>query len=203
MDESILAMQRAELESLQSIFGEELMILSDLDDEDTNISFVITLQPAIQVRFEFPRGYPDTQPCDVSVSLLRRIKGQNTKELEEDLAELGSQLLGSPAALMLMSRCQAFTEAQDASLAGPIISKVEEVDLSIKVGRLCTPEVFAAWAASFAAEAEMKKKQMLGAASNEKRKATGKQQFESSLKNTDWSLFDGDDLPEEDETELA
>eukprot|EP00759_Apiculatamorpha_spiralis_P038507 PhF_6_TR37663/c0_g1_i2/m.56047 len=218
MDESILAMQRAELESLVSIFGEELLILSDCENPEDPVNtleppvrFTITLQPYIQVRFEFPPGYPDTEPLDISVSLLKRTKNlqQGIKALEADLAELSQQLIGSPSALMLLSRCQTFTEdgGEKAAGATQVQDDGDDVDPTIRVGTTCTMEVFQAWKEKFDAEMAARAaatpttapSSTAGAVGATGKRPTGKQMFESSLKNADWSLFDGEDLPPEDD----
>ena len=150
-------------------------------------------KPDLRILFSCPPGYPETQPLLCKVESMASGRRLPLDKLEKELARIAQDSIGMPAATTLLDHCQQFLESQ---LHSPVAKeeKVEsnsvDVDPSIRIGRGVTRELFAAWKLQHTAEKQRVRSEKEKAAAG---KLTGKQLWDSTLKNADWTLFAGEE----------
>ena len=162
----------------------------------------------IDMRLILPEGYPDEGKMPVilleSISTVRRVQCEPLrKELvtvaEENagmasitnLFEHAKEWLSSLKSREEQAKSQATEKSWEAEKAkGPGVV----ADPTIRMGRMVTSELFYEWLEEFKAEkAALREKELKKLKKHkEESKLTGKQMWDQSIKQTDWSLFKGD-----------
>ena len=192
-----------EIEMISAMFGDHVNVLEG--GEGGMPAFTVDIAPdpdakaELRILVQYPPGYPEEEPCLAtaeSISSNRRIQ---IEPLNAAMKEIATDAVGSHSATLILQRAQEFLfEVDKPKEAKP---KEEEVkDPTIRMGNAVTPEIFAAWRAKFDAEklAKITKQQKAEAAAKAS-KLTGRQLWDSSLKQADWELFTGGDDDGDDE----
>ncbi|CCW67201.1 unnamed protein product [Phytomonas sp. Hart1] len=216
-------MQLMEMDMVQGMYDTYVSISTDPPGYSILLAPTADDPPELKVTVTYPtEEYPESAPCNIvveNISKKRRIQTANlTKEIEATCIEN----IGVHVVVLVLQQIQSFltTDAQEAEKAelirrGETMNKIATQNNSVKhdptitVGTAVTKELFEEWSCKHHAEKEMlyaeRSKGEQNNSSNNKgvgaggasAKLTGRQMWDSTLRNTDWQLFgdaeDGDE----------
>jgi len=210
-DDDLLEDQKMEVEALESIYPDELKVMSEdpfrlsidiLEEEDGE-------QVGIRMIIDLPAEYPNVPP-EVETSALRKVNRDQLAACTEHVRGLIEENLGMPMVFTLASAAQEWVQEnvvgqpdldeqhqrgkqQFETFSDQVIYDVTEAAASR--GTPVTAESFAAWKVAFDAEMGVKEKAIV---------VTGRQLFESgAVKSTDDGVADLEPGPEPTRVEEA
>eukprot|EP01012_Entosiphon_sulcatum_P026987 TRINITY_DN32515_c0_g1_i1.p2 TRINITY_DN32515_c0_g1~~TRINITY_DN32515_c0_g1_i1.p2 ORF type:complete len:222 (-),score=70.20 TRINITY_DN32515_c0_g1_i1:72-737(-) len=197
-----------ELESLQCIYGEELVMLQD---DPPRFQLTLSTNPEVSVLLviEYTSTYPETSPL-VSCKRQRGLTATSIAALQETANQLAQEQLGSVIVFALVQAVQdwlaenaaAAAEEEDEDTGGGLRKPVVNEAAAIKYGTAVTRENFFEWKKKFdierqiilAARQQAKAKEM----ELKKDRVTGKTYFQRLNAQIDWTLF-AEDLADDGE----
>lgn len=157
--------------------------------------------PELKVTITYPdEAYPESGPLQLEVESISKNRRIFTTSLKKELLEMAEQSIGDHCALNILQQAQDFliTAAEELDKAA-LVKKGEQMsanstvqvtaDPTIRMGNAISKELFLEWQ-----KKHMEHKEALRAATTKNKKEsaskmTGRQLWDSSLRNTDWELF--------------
>lgn len=186
--------QQMEIDMISAMYGDTFEMLGD---EPPSYKVLIATSPEeapeLGVTVTYPVDYPESSGPAVLVENVGTRRRILTDKLSAELNRIAAENAGTLCATILVQRCQEFLVELDSAEAAASADKKEElVDPSIRMGTSVSREVFEEWAAKHrekkairrAAEAKAEEARHKTAS-----KLTGRQLWDSTIKNADWALF--------------
>lgn len=196
--------QQMEIDLVVAMFGDTFVRLGD--DPLPSYSVDVGLSPdepvELRVVITYPLGYPTEEPAGVTVESISTKRRVQVERLRADLNELVASQIGMHTVVSVLQRTQDYLSEQETKTVEVAKSTVD-VDPTIRMGEGVTVERFLVWKAKHMQEKAAKKKAAPKEAKELTGRMTGKQLWDTSIKNADWDLFAGGDDGAVDPAELG
>ncbi|CCW59826.1 unnamed protein product [Phytomonas sp. EM1] len=216
-------MQLMEMDMVQGMYDTYELLSTDPPSYSILLAASADDPPELKVTVIYPsEEYPESSPCSITVESISKKRRIQTANLVKEIEATCSENIGVHVVALVLQEIQSFltNNAQEAEKAelirrGETLNRIAtqsnpvKHDPTITVGTAVTKELFEEWSRKHRAEKEMlcsskakgehtnsggPKGVASGGASA---KLTGRQMWDSTLRNTDWQLFgdaeDGDE----------